>query len=61
MRETEYDRDIESNIIPTSQLSAIISQTSNNGRNTSPAMTIMTITGFDPINEKNRIPFLQVN
>jgi hypothetical protein len=31
MRETEYDRDIESNIIPTSQLSAIDSQRSYNG------------------------------
>ena len=41
MRETEYDRDIESNTIPTSQLRPIISQRSCNGRNASPAM--MTI------------------
>jgi hypothetical protein len=61
MRETEYERDIESNTIPTSQLSAIISQRSCNGRNGSPAMTIIIITGFDRIKERNRIPFLQVN
>ena len=36
MRETEYDRDIESNIIPTSQMSAISSQRSYNGRDVSP-------------------------
>jgi len=36
MRETEYDRDIESNLIPTSQLSAISSQRSYNGRDASP-------------------------
>jgi hypothetical protein len=61
MRKTEYERDIESNTIPMSQLSAIISQRSYNGRNASPAMTIIMITGFNPINERNRIPFLQVN
>jgi len=36
MSESEYDRDIESNIIPTSQLSAIRSQRSYNGRDASP-------------------------
>jgi len=36
MRETEYDRDIESNLIPTSQLSAISSQRSYNARDASP-------------------------
>ena len=36
MRETKYDRDIESNIIPTSKLSAISSQRSYNGRDASP-------------------------
>jgi len=36
MRESEYDRDIESNIIPTSQLSAISSQRSYNGRDALP-------------------------
>ena len=41
MRETEYDRDIESNTIPTSQLRPIISQRSYHGPNASPAM--MTI------------------
>jgi hypothetical protein len=36
MRDTEYNRDIESNTIPTSQLSAIISQRSHNGRDALP-------------------------
>jgi hypothetical protein len=36
MRESEYDRDIESNIIRTSQLSVISSQRSYNGRDVSP-------------------------
>jgi hypothetical protein len=51
MRETASDRDIESNTIPTSQLSAIISQTSYHGRNASPAMTIIKIKPFNPINK----------
>jgi hypothetical protein len=50
------------NTIPTSQLSAIISQRCYNVRNVSPARTtIIMITGFDLINKRNRIPFLQVN
>jgi hypothetical protein len=61
MRETEYDRDIESNTIPRSQLSAIISQRSYNGRNASRTITIIMITGFNPIKKRNQIPFLQVN
>jgi hypothetical protein len=48
MRVTEYHRDIESNIIPTSQMSAISSQRSYNGRGASPSMTtIITTTGRD--------------
>jgi len=58
MRETEYNRDIESNNIPTSQLNAITSQRSYNGRNAWLATTIIMINGSDPINETNRIPFL---
>jgi len=62
MRETECDRDIEWNTIPTSQLSAIMSQRSYNGRGTSQAMTmIITSTVFDPIKERNRIAFLRLN
>jgi len=52
----------KSNTISTSQLSAIISQRSYHGRNVSLARTtIIMITGFDPFDERNRIPFLQVN
>jgi hypothetical protein len=61
MRETEHDLDIQLNTIPSTQLSAIISQRSYNGQNALPAMAIIMITGFDPINERNRMPSLQVN
>ena len=56
-----YQRE-KSNTIRTSQSIVVISHRSYNGRNGSLAMTTIIIsTGFDPINEKNRIPFLQVN
>jgi len=61
MRETEYDQDIELNTIPNSQMSANISQTSYTEQNSSLGMNITMITGLDPINERYRIPFLQIN
>ena len=61
-RESDYDQDPKLNTIPTCQYSAIISQRRYNGRNESPAMTtIIMNTGFVPIKEISRIPFLQVN
>jgi len=52
----------KSNTIPTSPLAVIISQRSYNEWYASTAMTmIITITGFDPTNQRNWIPFLQVN
>ena len=55
-----YQRE-NSNTFPTCQLSAVSSQTSYTAPNVSPAITtIMMNTGFDPINERNWIAFLQV-
>ena len=60
--ETKYARDIKSNTIHTIHIGAITSQRSFNGRDALLEMTMIIMSiGYDPINERYRIPFLQVN